>query len=908
VRQQWVRRGGRGLGVVAAVGLVVAALTVAVSGPATAAGAPTVTNESPISGTNDGGTTVTFTGTGFTGATAVDFGPLPGTSLDVISDTSLTVVTPPFPSGTAVVNIHTPNGTASTTFTFVTPGPPPTVTAVSPTSGLSTGTSVTISGTGFTGADSVTFGGVAADAYLVSSATTIIAESPNEPAGTVDVIVTTPNGTSGSSPADQFTAVAPGPPPTITSVTPNAGTTAGGVSFTVNGAGFTGAQSVAVGGGAAAFVVNSDTSITATSPVEPAGTYDVTVTTPNGANSPSLADQFTVVAPLPVVTGVSPPSGTTDGATSVDVSGTGFTFATAVDFGSTAASSFVVNSDTSVTATSPAGPPGPVDVTVTTAGGTSATGPADQYTFITPPLVVTGISPVTGSTLGGTVVTITGSDFIGANAVDFGTSSAPFVFNSDTSITAVTPPETVGNVDVTVTTPTGTTPATRHGDRFTFVSPATVTKVTPNSGPATGGTVVTVKGKRLTGATAVDFGGVPASFTVVSSDSITATAPVASPGTVNVTVTTPTGTSATSSADSFTFTTPPPVVTAIAPASGSTSGGTVVTITGTAFTGAYAVHFGASLASIVVNSDTSITATSPPGIVGSFPVTVTTLYGTSKKTGASFTYSERVTTPVVTGVSPQAGFTSAKTSDTVTITGTGFSDATAVDFGSVAASSINLISDSTISATSPPNTTAQTVDVTVTTPAGKSTTSAADLFTFVAPGPVANVTGVSPASGPETGGTNVIITGTGLSGATAVDFGAVSVPFILDESTGDLSVTSPPEASATVDVTVTTPNGVSATNARDKFSFTNPQIPPTVSGIRPRRGPAAGGTSVVIHGSGFIGTTVVEFGGVPTTFVVNSGRSITATSPAGKPGTVDVTVSTPNGTSVKGFTDLFTYK
>lgn len=85
--------------------------------------------------------------------------------------------------------------------------------------------------------------------------------------------------------------------------------------------------------------------------------------------------------PAPTVTGVSPASGTTAGTTSVTITGTNFTGATAVKFGVTNASSYVVNSATQITAVAPAHAAGTVDITVTTPGGTSATGAADQYTF-----------------------------------------------------------------------------------------------------------------------------------------------------------------------------------------------------------------------------------------------------------------------------------------------------------------------------------------------------------------------------------------------------------------------------------------------------------------------------------------------------------------------------------------------
>ena len=68
----------------------------------------------------------------------------------------------------------------------------------------------------------------------------------------------------------------------------------------------------------------------------------------------------------------------------------------------------------------------------------------------------------------------------------------------------------------------------------------------------------------------------------------------------------------------------------------------------------------------------------------------------------------------------------------------------------------------------------------------------------------------------------------------------------------------------------------------------------TVTGISPNAGPAGGGTTVAITGTGFTGATSVTFGAIAATFTVNSDTSITATSPGGT-GTVPVSVSTPRG-------------
>jgi hypothetical protein len=168
-------------------------------------------------------------------------------------------------------------------------------------------------------------------------------------------------------------------PPSVSSVTPAEGPEAAGTSVEISGSGFTGATAVAFGGtNATSFKVNSASSITATAPAG-SGTVDVIVTTPVATSAASAADQFTFRAP-PSVTEISPKIGPELGGTEVTITGMNFTSGSTVKFGSTAASSVKFNSSSSITATSPAGT-GTVHVTVTTAGGTSATSAADEFTY-----------------------------------------------------------------------------------------------------------------------------------------------------------------------------------------------------------------------------------------------------------------------------------------------------------------------------------------------------------------------------------------------------------------------------------------------------------------------------------------------------------------------------------------------
>jgi hypothetical protein len=257
------------------------------------------------------------------------------------------------------------------------------------------------------------------------------------------------------------------PIPTVTLVSPNFGPESGGTTVTITGTNFICEAIVNFGPNLATDVtIVSMTEITAVSPAG-TGTVDVTVTTPGGTSMTSSADLFTYVPPPPTVTGISPSFGPASGGTSVIITGTNFTGATAVMFGSISASSFTVISPTQITAVSPPGI-GTVNVTVTTPGGTSMTSPADQFIYVHAP-TVTGISPNSGPTNGGTYVTITGTNFTGASVVKFGDQAAKFTVNSPTQITAISPASTEpGTVDVTVSTPGGTS-MTSSADQFTYI-------------------------------------------------------------------------------------------------------------------------------------------------------------------------------------------------------------------------------------------------------------------------------------------------------------------------------------------------------------------------------------------------------------------------------------------------------
>ncbi len=157
------------------------------------------------------------------------------------------------------------------------------------------------------------------------------------------------------------------PAPTITSITPNTGTAAGGTSVTITGTGFLAGATVSLGGTAATNVnVVSSTSITATTPAHAAGAVSVVVTnTDTQTGTLNNGYTYTPSNPAPTVTSITPNTGTAAGGTSVTITGTGFLAGATVSLGGTAATNVNVVGSTSITATTPAHAAGAVSVVVT---------------------------------------------------------------------------------------------------------------------------------------------------------------------------------------------------------------------------------------------------------------------------------------------------------------------------------------------------------------------------------------------------------------------------------------------------------------------------------------------------------------------------------------------------------------
>ncbi len=602
-------------------------------------GSGTVTGVTPSSGSSAGGTAITITGSGFVSGATVNIGFVPATKVVVVNANTITAVTPAHAAGAANVMVVNPDGSQANLaggFTFVDPpvSTAPRVNLVHPDSGTPNGgTPVIITGINFQPGVTVTFGGVPATVNS-SNSVSINLTTPANATGAVDVVVTNPDAQSATVKGG-YTYVAPAGPPTVTSISPNVGAATGGTPVTITGTGFFPGATVKIGGvSTTTTAVVSSTAITTDTGPHAVGTVDVVVTNTDG-QSGTLTGGFTYSVGPPVPVSILPTSGPASGGTTVTINGSGFQAGATVNLEGTPATV------TSVTATTikfvtPPGVPGPVDVNVVNPDTQSGT-LADAFTYTSTGPAISSVSPNTGPTAGGTAITIAGSGFAAGATVTLGGVAATVSNVTATSISAVTPPNPAGAVDVVVTSNNQTATLTNG---FTYLGPApTITSVVPNTGTTAGGDSITINGTNFAAGATVTLGGSAATVTNVTSTTISVTTPAHAAGAVTVSVTSNAQTA--NLANGFTYVAPPqpaPSISGISPNVGPIAGGTVVTISGANFQAGATVTIGGVAATVGSVSANSIGATTGAHAAGTVDVVVTNPDTQSATLPLGFTY------------------------------------------------------------------------------------------------------------------------------------------------------------------------------------------------------------------------------------------------------------------------------
>ena len=327
-----------------------------------------------------------------------------------------------------------------------------------------------------------------------------------------------------------------------------------------------------------------------------------------------------------------------------------------------------------------------------------------------------------------------------------------------------------------------------------------IAEVNPVSGPASGGTAITITGTQLAEVTDVTIGGVAATeVVVVDATTVTALTPAGVSGPKVVSVRSPSGTA--ELADGFTYLVgsgSPPTISTVNPPQGPLSGGTIVLISGSGFVAPATVRFGGVPSeSVGVIGPTSLNAVVPEGSTGGpVEVSVTTPYGTATL-GAGYFYNAP---PVITSVLPRSGPSTGGT--IVDIEGTSFLGAQHVKFNGQFAANFQVVSDTLVRAVTPLAGYVDTVDVTLATPWGVGT--APSGYSFVSPPAISSV---SPPTGTTLGGTILVIVGSGFAGTTGVTVGGALATSVAVLSDTEIRVVAPPGIAGAQDVVVTAPGG-----------------------------------------------------------------------------------------------------
>jgi hypothetical protein len=589
----------------------------------------------------------------------------------------------------------------------------PTVGALS-TVKAAAGTSVTITGAGLSSATSVRFGDAEATFTPQTSngLTKLVAVAPAHAAGTVDIAVTNPTGTSAASTSSKFAYIPP--PPGITTLTPDSASVLGSTTVTLTGTDLTGVTAVKLGTVSVAAKVLNPTTLTFVAPVRTGpGAVAVTVSNSYGVSTP--AGQLSYVnPPAPVITSVTPSSGLTYKTTPVVIKGTDFAGVTKVLVGDKSVA-FTKVSATELKVTLPAGTAGERPVRIQTPGGFNTVDPAGTFTYLTPDApVITSIAPATGLTYVRTPVVVTGENFTDSTKLLVDGISVSYTKVSATQVKAVLPVHEAGAADVQLVTPGGTS-ATGSDAQFTYNAPPVpvVGEVTPPSALAIVSTTVLLTGTDFAGTTKVTANGVVVKWTKVSDTQIKVIMGPRTPGDVALVVTTPGGPSV---ATAFTALSPPvPVITELSVSAAATKVSTPLTITGIGFTGATKVTVGTVAMTFTKVSDTQLKLMVPARTAGGdAPITVTTPGGTSEPVPFAYLGAP---VPEVSQLLPAYGV--ANQTAIVFVKGTGFTGATRLSLGGLTVPFV-LVSDTTLKVTLPAKA-AGTYSIVITGPGGSST-------------------------------------------------------------------------------------------------------------------------------------------------------------------------------------------
>lgn len=852
-----------------------------VAGGYTYQGPPTVTAVGLNYGPTAGGQLITFTGTLFKPGITATVDGFPCLASSYVSATSMQCLTPVHGAlGTynvGVTNLDTQSGGLASAYSYV---PAPTTTSASLAYGpLAGGQVITITGTGFINQPGLaaTVGGVACAGVTYLSATSLLCTVEAHAAGSVPVAVTNGDGQSGTASATYNYQGAPA----FSSMNIDFGPPAGGVTVTINGTGFQPGISVTIGGAACTgVVVLSATQLTCTTPPGAGAGANLVLTNADGQTS-TATGIYDYHGP-PTVASTNLPVGPPAGGQMITVTGTLFEPGAVARLGGTLCTTTTFVSATQLTCLTPAHALGAVTVQVTNLDGQSGS-LASGYTFAAPPNT-TSSNLAFGPLAGGQTITVTGTGFQpGVTASVGGSPCGSPTYVSATQLTCVTPAGGAGTVTISATNVDGQTGTA--GASYTYQGAPTYTSTNIAFGPPAGGINITITGTGFQPGLGITIGGAACtSLVVVNATTATCSTPAGAAGPAGIVLTNADGQTSTSAA-AYNYH-GPPTVTAVAPPTGPSTGGTTLNVGGTLFEPGLTVRVnGVNCTTSTYVSAILATCVTPAQVAGLYSVSVLNLDAQSGSLAAAFTY---LAAPTVTAVNlafgPLAGGTF------VTITGTLFQVGATATINGQPCTSPNRLSATTLTCFTPTSQPAGTYNVVVTNPDTQSGTLVGG-YTYES-GPT--ITGLSPNFGPATGGQTVTITGTGFRSGLSASIGMSCSPSAYVNSTTATCVTQA-QGAGSYTVGLGNPDG-QADSVVGAFTVHGP---PTVSSINLNFGPPAGGQTLTITGTLFEPGITVTIGGTACGSLIYLGPTqITCVTPAKAAASYPVVLTNVDGQNV----------
>lgn len=492
---------------------------------------------------------------------------------------------------------------------------------------------------------------------------------------------------------------------------------------------------------------------------------------------------------------VSPERGPSAGGTEILVIGLDFTVDSDVYLGGSLCENMDFVDDTKIICNTPPNPAGFYDLKIINDDGLATLPDAFEYFA---PVLLDDIDPDRGPTSGGMPATVTGSGFTANTQVSIGGQVGLGIeVISDTEIRFLTPPGASGFARVQVSNENG---IDAFDTGFEYYEPLEITAILPGAGPAEGGTTVVLEGQGFEDADGLEvaFGLLDAEVTEIAASALTVQTPAGAAGSrVDVTVSSTNNGSYTVVEGFYYYSGAGSLeVYQVAPNVGSIAGGTEVVLSGVGLDAVTSVSFGSNL---VASGDFSVQTASyiillSPSASSTGAVDVQVDTGSLTDTLVDgFTYVDALG---LTAIDPNTGDVAGGTA--VILTGSGFATGATVFIGSLPASAVVVVNETTITANTPPGFLGL-ADVRVES-VESSYAVLEDGFTYTSE---VAVFGLSPSKGSVAGGTLVVIRGMGFAAPVTVTFDEAPVLAVAVLDSATLRVTAPPHEAGFVDVSVT---------------------------------------------------------------------------------------------------------